>query len=72
MVEDSFKKREDIFENRVIVYNPDLGIKLVISGISDNIEKSGLIEMEGFPNFSDEKGYSNVNELIDMEKYCVL
>jgi len=61
MVEDSFKKREDIFENRIIVDSQDIGVKLVISGISDNIEKDKLIEIEGLPNFSDEKGYSNAN-----------
>ena len=61
LIDNSLTKGGEIFEERVIVDSKELGVKLVVSGISYNIEKSGIIEMEGIPNFSNDKGYSNVN-----------
>lgn len=57
----SFRDDNDIYENRNIVDDISLGVKLCISGIPDNIEKNSVIELSGIPNFSDKKGYTNAN-----------
>ena len=57
----SFQDDSSIYENRIIVDDKSLGVKLCISGVSKNIEKNSVIEMSGIPNFSDEIGYTSAN-----------
>lgn len=61
LIKESFMRDKNICENRIIISDNKLGVKLLISGTSSNIAKNGSIEFAGIPNFSDEKGYSNAN-----------
>lgn len=49
----------NIFENRILVESEDLKVKLVVSGVSDNINKECNITITGLPLFN--KGYTYVN-----------
>lgn len=60
-IKKSLQDDSNIYENRCIVDDDNLGIRLCISGMTDNIERNMLIEIAGIPNFSDKKGYTNVN-----------
>lgn len=61
LINESLYNDKDIYENRCIVDDINLGVRLLVSGTSSNTEKNGIIEIAGIPNFSDKKGYSNVN-----------
>ena len=61
LIKESFYNDKDIYENRCIVDDINLGVSLLVSGVSNNTEKNGIVEIAGIPNFSDKKGYSNVN-----------
>ena len=61
LTQENLSKDNNIYENRHIIDNANLGVKLLVSGTGRNIEKNSLIEIAGIPNFSDEKGYTNAN-----------
>lgn len=61
LIRNELQNDSNIYENKCLVDDSSLGVRLYVSGTSGNIEKNGLIEIAGIPNFSDKKGYSNVN-----------
>lgn len=57
----SITENSHIEENRVLVQDDELGLALVVSGVSDNLYKGSRIEMSGLLNFSEERKYSHAN-----------
>jgi len=51
----------EIYENKVLANIEEIGLKLIISGISDNFISNSKFEISGIPNFSNERKYSNAN-----------
>lgn len=60
LIKESLENDNELYENRVILNDLNLGVKLIVSGTT-NSDLKGNLEITNLPNFSDEKGYSNVN-----------
>lgn len=61
LIKDSLETESNIWVDRCVVDDSNFEVKVLISGIADNIERKGIIEISGIPNFSDAKGFTNIN-----------
>lgn len=61
MIKASLEAESMIWEDRCIVDDSNLEVKVLVSGIAGNFERNGIIELSGIPNFSNIKGFTNIN-----------
>lgn len=66
----SLEQDPHIFENRVIIDDKDLKVKIIVSGVSDKIEKSSVIVISGLPVFN-HSGFCFMNGINEYGKNIV-
>lgn len=64
------QKDPHIFENRIIIDDNDLKVKILVSGVSNNIEKNSVIVISGLPVFN-HNGFCFMNGINEYGKNIV-
>lgn len=68
-LENNLKSDSDIFIDRILVENKELKVKIIVSGMSENLCKECDIKIMGLPTFS--SGYSYANAINHFGKNIV-